>query len=45
MPKHVAQRLARYYRSLGCRVRVKRHQSPAGAFYHVELVNKKPLRT
>ena len=38
MQKRAAQRLARYFRSLGHRVKLKRHRSPAGAFYSLEFL-------
>jgi len=36
--KRAAQRLANYLRSLGHRVKVRQHSSPAGVFYSVELL-------
>jgi len=37
MTKRAALRLASYFRSLGHQVRIKRHRSPAGAFYSVQF--------
>jgi len=40
MTKRAALRLASYFRSLGHLVRVRRHRSPAGAFYSVQVAPK-----
>jgi len=45
MSKHAAQRLARYLSNLGHRVRVRQHRSPTGAFYSVEVLAPKRIRT
>jgi hypothetical protein len=41
MSKHAALRLARYFRSLGHRARIKQHRSPAGAFYSLDFLAPK----
>jgi len=37
MTKRAALRLASYFRSLGHRTKVRRHRSPAGAFYSLQV--------
>jgi hypothetical protein len=41
MEKHAAQRLARYFRALGHRVRIRQHKSGAGVYYTVEFLATK----
>jgi hypothetical protein len=41
MTKRAAQRLARLYRRLGYRIKIRQHKSRAGVFYSFELAPKK----
>jgi hypothetical protein len=43
MEKRAAKRLARYLATLGFLVMVKRHRSPAGSFYSVEVLGPKRM--
>jgi hypothetical protein len=46
MTKHAAQRLASYFRSIGYRVKIRRHKSPAGFwFYTIEFLAPKGHET
>jgi len=45
LSKHAALRLARYFRALGHRVKIRRHWSPAGAFYSLEFLAPKKRAT
>jgi hypothetical protein len=44
MSKRAALRLANYFRTIGHRVKIRKHISPAGAFYRLEFAPKTALR-